>query len=105
MWSKASRLLHKTSKSVQHISCFTVCLADMASPSIVVLVLVMLAVGVYSQQRITNQTAAQEFLDMYNTEAQQVFNNAYTLSWNYEANITTENQQKSVRPSLCDKPL
>ena len=68
-------------------------------PCAVVVVVVTLTVGVSSLQTNMNQTEAQAFLDMYNTEAQQVFSANARLSWAYSTNITAENQENSVRLS------
>ncbi|KAK7508278.1 hypothetical protein BaRGS_00000517 [Batillaria attramentaria] len=44
----------------------------------------------------TNQTAAQEFLDFYNTDAQRVLYASDEIAWTYYTNITEENQQRMV---------
>nr|KAG5714057.1 hypothetical protein BaRGS_020385 [Batillaria attramentaria] len=48
----------------------------------------------------TNQTAAQEFLDFYNTDAQRVLSASAEVSWAYNTNITAENQERMVESSL-----
>ena len=69
-----------------------------SSLSVFVLVVTM-AVGVGGLAGTNvNVTQAQEFLDRYNTEAQQVFANNAEVNWVYNTNITTENQQNAVRP-------
>ncbi|XP_070194515.1 angiotensin-converting enzyme-like isoform X1 [Littorina saxatilis] len=47
-----------------------------------------------------NETAAGEFLDMYNTEAQRVFSANAAVSWAFNTNITDENRQKSIQSDL-----
>ena len=80
-------------------------LAAMDSRLIQILLVVALVAGVKSQGTNTNQTEAQEFLDLYNAEAQQVFFTNMLLNWVYQTNVTDENRENMVRPCLFGRML
>lgn len=60
---------------------------------------VMLTLEVKGQGN-TNQTEAQQFLDRYNTEAQVVFFENAEVAWEFNTNITDENQARLVQSNL-----
>ncbi|ESO94198.1 hypothetical protein LOTGIDRAFT_161404 [Lottia gigantea] len=62
--------------------------------------LLLLVMNFVHSELITNETAAREFANEVNAGSEVVMYNFVAASWNYNTNITTENQQAMVDESL-----
>ncbi|XP_077996679.1 angiotensin-converting enzyme-like [Glandiceps talaboti] len=65
-------------------------------------ILVLLVVAAQAQDKITNETLAEAYLDEYNAMAQEVYFKSVTASWNYNTNLTDYNQAQSVAENLIE---
>ena len=61
-----------------------------------ILTLLLTVLSLISAQKIRDLDVARQFLDEYNESAMKIVYRAKEAGWNYQTNITDENQRKSV---------
>lgn len=70
--------------------------ADMKDLCLVTVMALMIAAKVQGQGTNNNATEAQQFLELYNTEAQKIFSAHNEIYWTFITNITEENRNMTV---------
>ncbi|XP_070531903.1 angiotensin-converting enzyme-like [Ptychodera flava] len=54
----------------------------------------------YGEEKITDESLAVAYLEEYNERAQEVYYKSVLASWNYNTNLTSENQAKTIAENL-----